>query len=549
MADVRPRITAFPIFIVCVAMKYQNPEDCLRTIRELPMEDPEQVQRIMQDMLSTLAAVPPAAEAHLEVLEACRVPLDTIQRQAAKVYSEHPLPPDSAQNETLLLVVSLWQLMAHSYAQVDRHAAKENTLVGQQALLSQRHLFYTGLAIFEYFRSHRALPPGRWAKLHQGFISAEERNIAHIRVPDPLNPVWHAQSPLEAFTSVLLVDLGNPFGRNEQEFGWLCRWAQRLAPYCRLLSQEAAEAAGTASQTATYGLNLGTDCGLRPLGVLQQNDTLRCFEGSELANQFHAILNQFKQGVQPSALGLGDDCPQETGARLLLSLYRPWGLGSVGRRFPRRGAEGIVEMTGDWFLIGYHIDGSELSSLKTSHSAETEKTTTPDGTQNFDCERWQLVNQSVNGFRLRMRPQKERLLHQQLVALRPPGHANFLLGQVSWLMFRDDGVMEAGVMLLSESPQLVSFRHVQQPEKDGEAYVSLVYRQAFWLPKDRTSRQPETFIFQAGQCKLGQSIVIEDGTDTWCAKIDRRLFVGPNFEQFTYVWQENVPSGVTPTVA
>lgn len=517
-------------------MKYQNPEECLQAIRDLPMDEPNTVQAILQDMLSTLAAVHPEAEAHLEVLEACRAPLDTVQQIAATKYSEQPLPPNSLQNETLLLVVSLWQLMAHSYAQVDRRAQKDKVLESQLPLLAQRYLFYTGQAIFEYFRSHRALPPGRWARLHQGFLNAEERNIAHVRVPDPLNPVWHAQSPLEAFTTALLVDLGNPFGRNEQEFRWMCRWAQRLAPYCRLLPTNP-ENVGTETQGAAYGLNLGTDNGLRPLSVLQPNESLRRFEGSELANQFHAILNQFKQGVQPVALGLGDDCPQETGARLLLSLYRPWGLGSVGRRFPRRGADGDVEMTSDWFLIGYHIDNSEIAAQQEPRTAAG----MPDSihsSEDLQCERWQLINQSVNGLRLRMRPQKERLMHQQLVALRPPGHAGFLLGQISWLMFRDDGILEAGVMLLSESPRLISFRHVQTPENGGDPYVTLSYRQAFWLPKDRTSRQPETLVFQTGQCAPGQVIVVEDGVNTWYAKIDRRLIIGSNFEQFSYVLQE-----------
>ncbi|MBR4736924.1 MAG: hypothetical protein IK051_04595 [Rhodocyclaceae bacterium] len=518
-------------------MKYQNPEECLRAIEDLPMDQPATVQTILQDMLSTLAAVHPEAEAHLEVLEACRAPLDTVQELAALKYAELPLPPDSLQNETLLMVVSLWQLMAHSYAQVDRRAQKDDVLGSQQPLLVQRHLFYTGQAIFEYFRSHRALPPGRWAKLHQGFISAEARNIAHVRVPDPLNPVWHAQSPLEAFTAALLVDLGNPFGRSAQEFRWMCRWAQRLAPYCRLLPADADTS--QSAQEAAYGLNLGTDSGLRPLAVLQQNDTLRRFEGSELANQFHAILNQFKQGVQPAALGLGDDCPQETGARLLLSLYRPWGLGSVGRRFPRRGAEGDVEMTGDWFLIGYHIDNSSLDAQQGGGHVVADDLSEglPLDAEGFNCEHWQLINRSVSGLRLRMRPQKERLIHQQLVALRPPGFAHFLLGQISWLMFRDDGILEAGVMLLSESPRLISYRHIQVPEH-GEPYVSLTYRQAFWLPKDRTSHQPETLIFQPGQCQSGDTIIVEDGSRTWRARIDRRLIIGPNFEQFSYVWQD-----------
>ena len=33
-------------------MKYQNPEECLRAIEDLPMDQPATVQTILQDMLS-----------------------------------------------------------------------------------------------------------------------------------------------------------------------------------------------------------------------------------------------------------------------------------------------------------------------------------------------------------------------------------------------------------------------------------------------------------------------------------------------------------------
>jgi hypothetical protein len=61
---------------------------------------------------------------------------------------------------------------------------------------------------------------------------------------------------------------------------------------------------------------------------------MRRFDGHRLAAQIKAMLAEFKQGTTPASLGLGDDCSQPACARLLVSLYRPWGMSAAGRRFP-----------------------------------------------------------------------------------------------------------------------------------------------------------------------------------------------------------------------
>lgn len=529
-------------------MDYRNPAECLEAINNLHPVNVDETHATLTTMLQTLADASPAANQHLEVLEACREAVALAQAETARHYALQPLPPDSAGNATLLRVVGLWRLMARSYAQITRRDAAAGTLDDQRALLSQRRVFYAGQSALEYFRAHRALPAQVWAELHESFSMAEAQGVARVRVADALNEVWHAQSATEAFIAVLLVDLSNPFGRSSREFGWICRWAQRFAPYCDLLAE--GEVGDEVKPTA-YGLNLGLDHGLRPIGVLAKGAALRRFEGAKLAGQIQAVLNQFKQGVRPVALGLGEDCPVEASARLLLSLYRPWGLGSAGRKFPRRGCQGRAELTSDWLSVGFHvggrlfeqpIGGSTPRSLRSDitlltfgeRAAEADAADSAQQRQReaekhgFVCEHWEMLDQSVGGFRLQHRPRAERIEYHQLVGIRPPDSAHFLLGQISWLMYREDGVMEIGVQMLNGMPKVVAVRQIGLNAGPRSAY-----QQAFWLPETPALKRPPSVVLPGAWYQPHRVIEVHDGRPRQF-RLTQLLLRGANFDQVAY---------------
>src|SRR6185369_16518741 len=215
-------------------------------------------------------------------------------------YADHPLPPDDNENQTLGRVTHLWSDLARSCALILRRDMEHHTLEDQHALLAQRRIHYTSQGLLEYFRAHRAVPAGHWNQVHESYAVAEKMGVSRTRVGDPLNEVWKAQSSAEADAATLLVDLANPYGRNQREFLLVCRWAQRFAPYCLLQTPGEAEAPGK------YGLDLALDQGLRPIGLLGPSLTLRRFDGQRLGSQIQAALAQLKQGVSPTSLGLGE---------------------------------------------------------------------------------------------------------------------------------------------------------------------------------------------------------------------------------------------------
>lgn len=526
-------------------MDYTHPSACLDLLQRLHPIDFKATHQTLVQIVRGLLEGRPAPNQHLEVLEAARDTLSFAQGEMARRYAAHPLPPDSEENATLGRVIALWQDMARSYARIADADASEGTLEDQRALLMQRRILYEGLALIEYFRAHRALEPGMWRTLHSSYASALEQGLARIRVSEPLNETWRAQSPHEAYVAILLVDLANPYGRSERELGWIVRWAQRFAPYC------AVDAELESSKSTTYGVDFELDQGLRPLGLLARTPSLMRFDGAALATQIQAVMAQFKRGVKPASLGLGEDCSTGDAGRLLLSLYRPWGLAAAGRRFPRRSRAGEVELTGDWLGMGFAIQGAlfqqprtasphrpraddialltfrERATLVSDPQRELQRRKEQAEMLGLECERWGLLDQSVGGFRLQRRSDTSRLEHHQLIAIRPPDGEQFLLGDLSWLIYRAEGTLEIGVNVLPGIPRVLAIRQTSNGSREP-------YHQAFLLPASPALKSDASLVLPAQWFRRGRMLELWQDGVARKIELTKLLLRGANFDQCSF---------------
>ncbi len=523
-----------------------NPAACLDLLRSLHPVDAPSTHEMLARMIRSLLDAPPAANQHLEVLEAARELLAFCQRELSRRFVSEPALPGTEADRHLQLVVKLCRDMAHSYALLAMPAGDDHPLADDRALLAQRRLHYTGRTLIAHFRARRALPPGVWAELHSAYRLARADAVDTIRVADRLNEIWRAQSPAEAYAAVLLVDLANPFGRSTAELGWILRWVERFAPYCQLDDDAADFSSGH------YGVDTGSDDGVRPLGTLSGSSSILRFDGSVLAGRMRAMLSQLKRGVAPATLGLGTDCPAPAGARLLRSLYRPWGRGTAGRRFRRRPWSGEMEITADWLGIGFAIGGelfSQPTASATTASAQDDvrlltfgepAAAIADGRHvqdrpqreakrlGFEPERWHLVDQSVGGFRISRSAGGEGIGHRQLVGLRPSDGRHFLLGDTRWLMIGDDGTIEAGIEVLPGVPQVVAIRVL-----DGSA-TRLPFQQAFLLPGSAALDTPATLVVPMRWFRNNLLLELHAGGQSRTVRLTRVLRHGANFDQCAF---------------
>jgi hypothetical protein len=513
-----------------------DPRACAALIAGLPLTNAREAHQTLLLLLNGLAHRPPAA--YLDVLEMVRAPLAFLQDELAQRYAARPLPPTPAEGEAFGQVLALWQAMARAYAQVALLAGNDPAIQARLALICQRCVHYAGKTILEFFRARREPSPGAWIDLHGYFATAEEWGIDKTAVPEPLNEVRKHQSAAEAYATVLLVDLAGPYSRGSHEFAWICRWARRFAPLTAI------SRLGERIEVRAFGIDLIRDESARPLEQLTGSDTVRHFDTRHLAPKLRKLLARLKEGTKPGALGLGDDCPASTASRLLLQLYKPWCLNAIPRRFQRRGASGCAEACLGFEAIHYHVTGDEFNQpehVRMYSRGDMERIWTfrdqIDPTRlsvrtaqirlGYPLERWEVDNQSVSGFRLRRGEAGARIGHGQLIGLKPPDGAQFLLAQVSWNLMAKNELL-IGVHVLPGVPQGIAVRPTGIQVSHSERYV-----RAFLLPAVPALKEAASLVLPRGWFQPER--IVEAFTDRPARlRLNELLVLGADFERATF---------------
>lgn len=487
---------------------YASPQQCIDLLKSLPLTNLDHARDGLVKLIRGMLATPPEPLAHLEILEQARQPASFVVGEIAKRYSFQPLPPAPQEKDLLLQVVSLLQAMAHSYSEVASRGGDLPAVQSRLAVICQRCIHYSGRVILEHFRARREVPPGLWIDLHGYYATAEEWRIAGVQVAEPMNELHGSESCQDAYGAILLVDLANPYGRTPREFVWVLRWASLFAHDTGIVRPS-----GAAEERRCYGVDLMLDRGLRPLSAQSPSQTLYRFDGIRLAPRIQQLILKLREGVAPSALGLGEDVVMPQGARLLLKLYRPWCHAAAPRRYQRRSGGGRAELSFGFEPIHYYVSGEEFVQPEASRvysRAEVdslltfgerveggEKLQLRSAQIGYALERWLVVNQSVAGFKLRHENAEaragQRIDQNQLIGIRPPDGDRMLLGQVSWTMFESTGALLIGVALLPGTPDALAARqtgvNVTHPG---------VYSRAFMLPAVAVLKEPNSLIVPRG---------------------------------------------------
>lgn len=529
------------------SVDFNQPAQCQALLRRISVTDLEEAGRTLMQLLEGMAVANPPPLAHLQVLEEARPTLDYVLGEVSKRYASRPLPPSSNEEETLRQVVRLWSLMATNYGFVAQRGALagDGSIDDKRALLAQRRLRYHTLAMTEYFRARQEMPENFWLDLHQLFLSAERSHVATTRVPDALNETWGAQSPLEAYVAMLLTDAASPYSRTPREFLWIARWAQRFAPYCTL--QE-----GKLSSNANlYLLETDSDHGLRPAASIAPDAHVRSLDTAKLASHIQAVVGQLKSGVSAASLGLGEDCVQPACARLVVSLYRPWGLASSGRKFPRKLLHGQLEVCTDPVGVAYFLTGKQFEQpeneqihyndftrteamLALGERVEQAELTDTQLTERalqlgYVLEAWDVLDQSVAGFRLMRAQGESRLDHRQLIGVRPGAQERILLAEISWLQYLQNGALCCGVSLMPGPPGVLHVRLIDPQRKGTRERFKL----GFLVPGVPALKTEPSLIVPAGWYVSERRVEVR-GESPWVARMTKLLTRGANFDRVLF---------------
>mgnify|MGYP003667423820 CR=1 FL=1 len=528
-------------------MTKPTPDESIATLRALHGRGGQDVHSELRRLIGVVVDRTPPSAGWLEVLEALREPLAHAQSALAHSYAERPAAPGDNADLALHEVSETWLEMARAYALLARDTAIGPS-ASTHALLAQRQVHYCAAALVEFIQARRAVPAGMWRALNEAFADAEARGFAWTRAHDALNRAWQAQSAAEAHAEALLIDLSNPFSFDAEQLRAVRELARYFAPYCRLLPEGSDAQDG---RRTAYALDLSTDQGLRPLDTLDPGARLRRFDSSQLVDRFREVASRLRKSGQASDLGLSAALTAEDAVQLLLSLYKPWARGASGRRFARRPGRGGAELSGDWNTIAFFISGKPFEqptmntverSIRSDERMLTlgERVTDimiddrPDrqrlaARRGYICTQWEMLDQSLGGFRLRRRGSTERLEHRELIAIRPDDAKSFMLGVVGWVMYREDGALDAGVKLMNGLPRVVAIRSVGI----GRERSDIEFQMAFLLDETPALKAPATLVIPAGYFLPHRVVEVHDGR----LRGYRLLEIverGANFDQVTF---------------
>jgi hypothetical protein len=490
-------------------------KSCEAWLGRASLSDPKQACHELTSLLESLEDISPEDSVYIEILERLREPVIVSLAEHGKKFSGRPLPLREYELTAFDQVYDLWSTLGRAYRRLLRMAVEDRrpTLVAQSPLLAQRALDCTSELMFAHYRCRREVDSELWRDLHQLMQAAEAGGFSAETVPTSLR-AKNVSSCTEVYVRALLLQLANPYTLSMRELSWARRWAAMWAYKVDLVA--------AAHDAQGYAADLASDQPPTWLRADVAHASTRFLETANLRRSIRTRMKKLELGVDPQTLGLGRDCVQPEVGRLLVTLSRGWIDVPSPRQFSRRLVPGRVELTCGFESIHLAISGQifrnavrhwdysrrDAEQLQIYQGVLHAATDTQAG---FTAEKWESLDESANGFRLRRKGGGERLSHQQLVALKPQDGRSFILSEVRWMMTAIDRTLVIGVAALPGLARAVAVR-AANPEGVREPYT-----QAFIVPESAAG--PQSLVLPSGWYQSGRQLDVRIDDDVLNIKL------------------------------
>jgi hypothetical protein len=405
--------------------------------------------------------------ARLGALEALREAVHFVQIEQAKRFTNRALPMAPAESEVFAGTIALWEQMRIGYLRcLEAVTSEDSGMRAEAARVCQRALTCTGLKMFHHYRACRLVPKGEWQLLHRVYAKAEEFKVTEEVVRDPMNRDVFESSPRIAYLRGVLMGMASPNELSQRQLTFVAHLLERWAAKVEVVAERPAQ-----DDLPSLVADLGSDgCPSREAPAAR---TPRYLDTRPLAATLRNRIGLLRKGESPAKLALGEDCVQPMCEQLLVFLYRQWCQPPRPRGAARRPASGIALTGNDLAAIHYHVSGkpfrqpgapSELSKKEREELATFGRISTREDefsrAAGYQLEQWQLRDESATGLKI-VRPAKvegKRHTSGQLISIRRETSAQFVLGQMRWILQAQNGDIVAGVRLLPGLPAAVAVR-------------------------------------------------------------------------------------------
>jgi hypothetical protein len=513
------------------APEFTDASGCAKWLQTVPLINVGPAHVRLLGQLEELNAYKLAPAERLKILELMRDPVNFVQKEQAKKFSNRPAPLAPPEREILKNVHALWDALSTGYqhcvqAVAERAGGLSIPLVGQ------RVLWCSGEKMVTCYQAYQDVGEQEWRVLHRVYALVEERGKTKEEVAHPVHKGKETNC-IETYAQVLLLDLANPGKLTPRQIElislWLERWTRKVS---------IGRMSGDAADTAPLMVDLSGASGASHRPV--EGESARVLDIGELRSDLRKRAALLRRGETPAELGLGEDVTATLADSMLVMLYRRWCEDQQSRAHPRHGASGTAQTCLGMPAIHYFVTGrafatrggsrpmstKEHMEIATLGRLATRHQDDPATTPNYPLESWQIKDESASGLRLeRVDPAaSSRLLLGQLLGIRLADAKAFLLCSVKWLSVSTDFGLRIGVQILPGVPQGIAIRPAGA---SAEPYVP-----AFLLPAFAPLQAPETLVTPAGWFKPKREIEAaeRDGRMRLLEVIDR----GADFERASF---------------
>jgi hypothetical protein len=427
----------------------------------------------------------------LKILERLTETVAHVQAESAKRLVGRPLPLADAEAAALKGITGLWAQMVTGYRHVLEKAAGNAELAAQRPLLTQRCLRYTGAQIIDFLRMRYEIPGDQWPQLHAVFAYAEAQRFAEAGVPEPNGGTSSCRG---VYVETLLVCHANPYEMTPKQLEITQRW---LRGWCANVAVNLSPKHGD-DGVPCLAVYLKGQAGLQSLKQVTVSEATRYLDLSDLSKILRVKQILLQQGQSPDQLGLGRDCEQPSCGQLLTQLHKVWCEGVPVRSFERRQtvsqAQVAFGLGGVWqFIAGKAFTQPGQKRRPGGAPAWGGAPAAKAGAQPIKEETWAVKDESVVGMRLEREVDGERLVINQLVALKITTATWHLLGVVRWLVVGRTGALQAGLRTLPGAPKPVAVRPAGPAIPPSEPWV-----EALFLPEVPSLKLPGSLILPKG---------------------------------------------------
>lgn len=513
-------------------LPFADAAGCRQWLARLPLTNVASAHAALAQQVGLIAASPLAPAKRLEVLELLRDPVASVQAARAASFRGKPLPLEAGEREDWMAAVRLWQAMAEGYESlIAAMAGAAPELAAQAALICQRALACTALAIAEYHRAYHAVPAALWRQLNRLYAFAESAGVAGAAVSDPVGRAVPATSCAATYARALLAAAAQPDALSVQEMDTVARWLERWEGLARLTP-----AAFEPSAMPALAVDLASSQGA---GLAKElaGDGVRRLELEALAKTLRQAAAALKK-QEPGSLGLGD-LPRAECEKLLLVLHVQWCAPGTGRVDERTVASVKVPICPNLASLHYYLTGkafrqpggeltaAERQRLELLGLAE-QADQGPAFQRSAAGETWTIVNQSLSGLLATCRAQEvaHRIAFGQLVGLAQPARKILHLGVVRRLVADEQGVIWIGLRVVPGAPQAAAARI-------AERGATGPYERALLLPQDAVRNIPASIVIMPGWYRAGRLLDLHEGRERRI-KLQSLLERGPNFERAAF---------------